>query len=323
MEDYLFVSDIHGRSPELEASLLEIVQNKNPKIVFFVGDVVGTDLLNKLQKLFYNGVYNHIKKLLQINPNPTDEEILYFFTENGKTLANGAIDLWNFLDNLYYSETDPPLYMVDYIRELAQHAHFGNFVSNLPKEIRDILRKDMEINAKAIIDLMTKFTDQGSLVVIIEGNWDTCTPLDFYPTTEHKIIPIQKRQFFFKSFLKSRNSKVLYLDTVSTIETENEIFVIWPFNDAVIPIQIPKFKHDETRKIILVSHGHINWHAVKGDTPMTNENQNVQINMGTTVHDLKPNTVVHGHLHVPGNDYSFENIPVKYLPLHTFRFIEF
>ncbi|MDD3003181.1 MAG: hypothetical protein PHS06_04930 [Candidatus Shapirobacteria bacterium] len=321
-KDFLFVSDIHGRNAKMEVELSLIAQNKQskPKIVVFTGDIVGTFLLDQLQKLFYNGVYNHIKKLLSTNPNPTNEEILWFPTENGLTLIDGAINLWNFLDNLDYSETDPPS-MADYVRELVEYVHFGHFVSNLPKKICDILRQDMEKNAKIWADIMTQFTDQETLVVVNAGNWDARHPLDFYPTKECKPLPVEERAFYFKDFLKSLNEKILYFDKTDTIETENEIFVILPF-DSAINLDLPKPIATD-KKIVLISHAQVNWHAIKGDTPMTAEGQKIQENMEKIIAFLHPDYVIHGHLHDPVPDYLFNGIPVKYLPQGTCRFIDF
>jgi len=320
--DFLFVSDIHGRNAKLEAELLLIAQNKQPKpkIVTFTGDIVGTDLLDQLQKLFYNGVYNNIKKLLAANPNPTDQEILLYSAGQERTLAEGIVDLWKFLDGISFFNADY-FHMADYAKKLAKYVHFGHFVSNLPPEIKAVLQKNMEVNAMNWANIMTKFTDQGVMVAVVQGNWDARHPLDFYPTEECKPLPIEERSFYFKDFLKSLNEKILYFDETSIIETEEEILVMLPF-DSCINLDLPE-KIEIDKKIILVSHAQVDWHAIKGDIPMTGEGEKIQENMKKIIEHLRPDYIIHGHLHDPGEDYLFNQTQVKYLPLGTCRFIDF
>ena len=66
--DYLFVSDIHGFNQNLAIELEEIAENFPPKIVFFMGDIVGTELLDNLQRLFYE-VFNKMKTLSHASNN--------------------------------------------------------------------------------------------------------------------------------------------------------------------------------------------------------------------------------------------------------------
>lgn len=325
MKDYFFVSDIHGRNLKLEIELKKIAQDKEskPKIIFFLGDIVGTEKLDKLQKLFYNGIVNHVRKLLIEKPDATDIEILSLPIGDNKIVADGGQEIQEFL----FGKTNIDVANnIKYIRELAQYVHFGHFVSNLPKEIKAVLQKDMEDNAKIWIDIMTQFTNQGTNVVIIEGNWDARTPLDFYPTTECKPLPIKERGFYLKDFLKSLNDKVRYFDQVGTIETENEIFVLWPFDSAVEATMVPEFdENQETKKIILVSHAQIDWSSVNGDKPMTNEGRKIQDNMPMTFDDVKADTAVHGHLHdsIGTDGYLFKQKFIHYLPKDTCRFIDF
>lgn len=323
MKNYLFVSDIHGRDLALEAKLLKTAEKENPKGVFFLGDIVGTDLLDQLQKLFYNGVYNHMKKLLKINPNPTDKEILNFSTENGKTLINGIEDLWNFLYHIYPIEL---VNKANYARELSSYTHFGHFCSNLKEKIIDTLRKDMIKNAEKIYQIMEKFTKIGSAVIIVEGNWDARNPLDFEIGPECIAKPIDRRPFVYKKFIESKNNKnIFYFDTVATIETKEEIFSIWPFDSVINLVNKPEIKKTK-KKVILISHAQADWKSIKGETPMTSEGQKINDNMKIIIDAIKPNFIVHGHLHDVINNpvgYRYGEIPVFYLPLRTCRFIDF
>lgn len=327
MDKYLFVSDIHGIHHELYAQLSAIADgNDLPKKVFFLGDVSGTDLLDQLQKLFYNRVYNHMKALLKTNPDPTDEEILsYPIISSGDTLADGCNDLWLFLKKI--DPEYPVVYVPDYARELVQYAHFGHFCSNLPTKIKEIIKCNLELNAFAWIDLMNRFAKKGVQVEVIEGNWDARTPVDFLPTRKYcKPVPIKHRSYYFANLLKQCAHRLVhYRRRVTSIKTKNEIFVLWPFDCAITPTPVPKFDKNDSRKIILVSHAQIDWNPIKGDTAMTEESQRIQENMSMTFRNLKPDAAVHGHLHDNkcGQGYYFDGKPVHYLPMRTYRFIEF
>jgi Icc-related predicted phosphoesterase len=325
MNEYLFISDIHGRDPSLEKQVCQIAKENPPKIVFFLGDIVGTNSLDKLHKLFYNGVYNAAKKLLNEKPNTSDNELLMVPIDNNRTIENGLDDLWIYLYGNVCVKADK----AKYIRELEKYYHYGHFASNLPQPIHLSLEEDLKENAKIWINIMTNFTNVGSMVVVIEGNWDARNPLDFLANKNQCIpLPIKDRSFYFKDLLKSLNNKVLYFDEVGTIETKKEIFVLWPFDIAAADIttQVPEFdENQKTKKIILVSHGQIDWFSIKGNTPMTDEGQKIQNNMGTTFHDLRASTAVHGHLHddIGTDGYFFNEKFIHYLPKGTCRFIDF
>ena len=298
MNKYLFVSDIHGRDTKLEEDLTKIaLGDEVPKIVFFLGDILGTKSLDQLQKLFYNGVVNPTRKFLEKKPSATDIEILShrISDDNDKTIADGGQEIWSFLfgdSNISAKDN------IEYILELIEYQHFGHFCSNLPEPIRNDLKRDLEENAAVWIQIMNMFVERGTTVVIVEGNWDARNPLDFLPIKNAvKPTPIEDRDFCFKKFLKSKNSQILYFDQVGTIETENEIFVLWPFDSAVEATMVPEFEDEETRKIILVSHAQIDWKSINGDKPMTAEGRKIQDNMPMTFKDVKANTAVHGHLH--------------------------
>jgi len=165
-------------------------------------------------------------------------------------------------------------------------------------------------------------------VIIVEGNWDARTPLDFIADkTKCQPIPTEDRSFYFKDLISSLNNKILYFDEVGTIKTENELFVLWPFDCAVVLTQIPELDDDEkTKKRILVSHAQIDWKSIKGKIPMTKEGEKIDENMKTVLKDLKAEIVVHAHLHDKNGIYTgyfYEKTFVEYLPKGTCRFIKF
>jgi Icc-related predicted phosphoesterase len=318
----LFISDIHGRSKKLERELSLIARTGPPKMVFFLGDIVGTDKLAELQKLFYNRVFNHIKNtdLASI----TDKEILDITIDEGQgdTVEDGCSELLGFLQNLKpgYNRKNHG----SFVKELGRYSHFGHFASNLPEGIRVVLEKDMKKNAAAIIDIMTEFTDKGSSVVVVEGNWDARHPLDFYKDKRLcKPLPVEDRSFYFKDFLKSLNNKVLYFNEPGIIEKEDKIFVLWPFDAAIKATQIPEFTDEQQeKKIILISHAQIEWAAIKGNTPMTAEGKKIEENMKDVFNQSQ--VAVHGHLHqdIYFDGYFSQRKEVHYLPLQACRFID-
>ena len=321
-ENYLFISDIHGYDQSLFEKLQTIAKSESvPQIVFFLGDIVGTESLDKLQKAYYNGVVNHVKKLLKENPNATEEDILNQPINDTQTVADGVQELWN----LIYEPIElSPLFKVEYIIELIDYLHFGHFISNLPESIKLTLRQDLEKNAKYWIDLSQEFIDRGSQVVIIEGNWDARTPLDFHPDKDEcRSLPTNLRDFYFKDFLKSLNSGIIFYDQIGKIETADKLFVLLPY-DEIINYDPDYFIKTETNKdVVLVSHAQACWQPIKGSIPLSYEGQKIEANIKNVISNYKPAFIVHGHLHDTGTDYLYKNIPVFYLPLRTFRFIDF
>lgn len=315
--EILVVSDLHGKVPEG----LEVLSQSFNGPVIFLGDIVGTDLLGKLQKIFYDGFFNPLKKLLA-NTNPGETSILSYPAENNQTIGEAYCCLTDFLRQIGPFEVESPS---DYVWSLRHYVHFGHFVSNLPEGIRQGLQKDMEDNALKIINLMSNFTNRGQEVFMVEGNWDARTPLDFYSTEECLPLPVGERSFYFKDFLKKQNPKVHYFSDIGQIKYHQHHFVFWPFDSAVINTTVPdsfKVKPDQDDgKLILFSHGQADWFAVKGNSPMTGEGSRIQETMATVIKDLKPNVIVHGHLHQESPDYFYQDIPVYYFPLLAIRIL--
>lgn len=312
--EILVVSDLHGKTP----GELESISKTFPGPVVFLGDIVGTSHLEELQRLFYNGVYNPIKKLLQDNPNPGFKETSLFPIGYGRVLYDGYLNLVEYLNKLNEFRAEP---FTRFVHNITRYVHFGHFVSNLPLAIRQVLQKDMEDNAQQTINLMTNFTDRGQDVFVIEGNWDARTPLDFFSIAECKAIPVNQRSFYFKSFLLKKNPKVHYFDKVGTAKFKDNVFVFWPFDCATTHTPVPEIYHEDVKgKVVLFSHGQADWQSIKGNTPMTAEGAKVQEVMTQVISDLKPDLIVHGHLHDDKPDYLYDGIiPVIYCPLRSVR----
>lgn len=318
---YLFVSDIHGSCESLVKQLKEIAKNNPPEIVFFLGDIVGTELLDDLQKKFYN-VFNSMKTL----------------PENTKKIGSKIIDNAQILiDSLNKICPNSCKASASEMAALViSYQHFGHFVSNLPIEIRQILRKDMSVNAKKIVEAMRKFTRQGKTVVVIEGNWDARTPLDFQVNTK-ECLPIlpNKRIFYLRKFIeKIRNKRIHFVKNNELFETGSYNFQTISFDGVAkyVPGTLTKIKNN--KPTILVSHVQADWKAVKKDCPMTDEGEQLSKKIWTVLCDTHPDAMVHGHLHdtllneqgqeCDGYLYPESNqIKVHYLPLRSQRFINF
>lgn len=324
---YLFVSDLHGSNKQF-GLLSDIAAKRPPKIVFFLGDVIGTQSLADLQKLFYNGVVNPTKKLLlEINPNASDKELLDFINpENRQAVLMGYQALCDYLkklDGQDHSQPNP----AEHVRQLIEYQHFGHWISNLSESVRNVLKLDLHQNAIEVIDLMNQFVKNHCKVVVLEGNWDARTPLDFLPGKKCVPTPIRKREFYFRDLINQFGNHVKYYRQPSVIEETDCFFIIWPFDAAATPTRIPEIE-SKGKKIVLVSHAQISWKPIKGDIKMNPENQAIEQNMPMVVDDLNADTAIHGHLHqlLPNNasGYIFDNhILVHYLPIDTFRFISF
>lgn len=309
--NYLFVSDLHGFDPNLVEQLKQIAKKHPPKIVFFLGDIVGTKLLDGLQKRFYD-VLNRIKA-----------------STNASIEIN---ELFNYLHHISHDFTDQITQMV---KNVDRYQHFGHFVFDLPLEIRQILRKDLVSNTNRMAEAMRKFTRQGSLVVIIEGDRDAHTPLDFqadqksFPLSSHKI------SFYFKKFIESmRNQRIIFVNKHESIETEDFIFQTISFNGTLNYLPGTFSKTKSNKKTILVSHVQASWEAIKKDTLITSEEEQLSQKTWSVISDLKPNFMVHGHLHdkllnEQGQECSgylndkFNNLKIYYLPFKSHRFINF
>jgi len=326
----LFVSDIHGQQPKLEAQLNKLADSKRPpKTVIFLGDIAGTEPLMKLQPIFYNLIVNPMKKLLEQNPHPTDNEILCYPTgQDNLRIVDGCKQLWHVLNSI-----DPSYnagYCPNIVRDLITFENYDHWVSNLPKSIRNFLKKDLSANAERIYQIMEKFTNRGSLVVIIEGNWDARTPLDFVADREKCIpIPPQNRDFYFKKFITDKqNRNIIYVDHLHYLQIYEGVQMVLMSFDAVMKYDgYPIWKREDIEKTILLTHTQISWEAIKGNTPMTGEGQKIEKNIQKILQNLKPNACVHGHLHDcigRYQGYAFTNGTfIHYLPIGTCRFIDF
>ena len=310
--EILIVSDLHGRVPKD----LEFFSKTFHGPVVFLGNVVGTSNLDQLQKMFYDDLYNPIKELFRTKPEPSLREITLFPIGDSRILYDGCTGLERFLNQFGKFRINS---FSKFVYGIAQYAHFGHFIGNLPIGIREVLQEDMETNSGKIVNLMTNFTARNQDVFVVEGNCDARTPFDFCPTKECNSVPVPQRSFNFKDFLLGLDPKIHYFDTVGTVKFEENVFVFWPFDCSTTPTLVPEIYREDIKKVVLFSHSQADWQSVNNDIPMTNEDVKVQKVMAQVITDLNPDLIVHGHLHVDKPDYTFHNIPVCYCPLLCVR----
>ena len=319
---YLFISDLHGRYSPLEYNLSLILKNqKAPEIIFFLGDIIGIESLDYIKRLFYDQIINPTKTLLSTSNNDiSDIEILKNHINNEKNVADVSQELWSYLYSS--NETLSVIDIIVFIKGLLTYDDFGDFIRNIRYDARYRLQKIIEKNIDIWVSLMKKFIEKDSQIVVVEGNWDACSPLDHYASASSSFLPVEKRSFSLKNYLQAKDKNVLYLQKGGTIETEKEIFLIWPFSSAIND-DIPPEINRKDKKLILVSHAHVDWGSIKGTLPINEEDQILQTNMQKLAKVIRPDYIVHGHLHDQAKNYFFDNIKTYYLPFRHFSFIDF
>lgn len=330
MLEFLFVSDIHGRSKELENQLNEIISQKQiPKIVFFLGDIVGSDIFGNPEWLFYE-IVNPIDKILEKNPNITDIEILNCFVGHNETIGDISQKIWESIHGQNEKKILNIQEKIDVVNKVIKYQSFEHFASSSSAFFRRKSIETMQENAKIWINIMNQFVELGSTVVVIEGDSDLTTPIDFYQSEDtYKKLPPQERKFYLKKEIKLANNQILYFDKPDIFETEKIIFVLWPFEASINITEIPNIENQENKKIVLVSHSQIDWYKIMKDIPMSDNGSHdekyIQKNMPITFFELGADAAVHGHLHNDRktNCYYVDEKPVHYLPKRTLRFIDF
>lgn len=326
-EKYLFISDLHGLQVQdkIEAAMKEYPDIRR---IFFLGDIIGTGEMAKLQKLFYN-VYNPAKAVLTKKPDINDNELLNLpIGDRNDSIGSELALLIDFLETI----NDRSLqFSAKQIRQMINYANYGHFVGNLSTEARSLLRQGLKANADSIIKFVYDTAKKyGVLFHIVEGNWDARTPLDYCRGAKCVPIPKAERSFYLGDVVRKNENYpkyITYSDKPSIVydHTDRIAFILWPFDSSVKPTMVPKVIYDDY-KTILVSHAHILWSPVKGKASMTPENRDIEANMAMVIKDTQAIAAVHGHLHdqFEASGYVFDNQTlVHYLPIGEIRPILF
>lgn len=341
-EKIAYVSDIHGaENDDVFFGSLDRLLDQKPEFLFLVGDVIGNKSSDTLQKYFYNWLNNHSKnEILKENPTVNNTTLLAYTGKNppevGFTLKTGFIkvrqtelELQGFdkeiIDQTIKDLTDEQI--ATEIRRYAKYFHCGHYASNLPTKAKETLAQDFETNVQRVVTYLKKFQEIGTKVVVLEGNWDARSPIDFVPGTD-SITPIPPAQRIFNLGNHLQKNGIDFCNQLTIVETESTLHLLAPF-DAItnapdmdqIKVDHIKQKIDSARKkgkaIIMFSHGQPNFQIQNLSAPNpipTGENAEIIRGMADLVAKFSPDEIIHGHVHDPIKDEKGEVKPnAKYL----------
>ncbi|MBI4097066.1 MAG: hypothetical protein HY428_01490 [Candidatus Levybacteria bacterium] len=320
-ERIAYVSDIHEGSDWFYRHLERLIENP-PEYAFFIGDVIGTPELTRLQRLFYNYVVNHIKELRSKNPNATDEEMLIYVgsvqPEEGAThtVRDGFLKLKEEelrlggeeeakIKKRLVSMTDAEI--LAEMRTSIIPGNYGYYSSNLPERTIQNLKAGLRRNALNLIGYIKRLQDAGTHVAIVEGNWDIVASLDYERgIPEMRIRPKEERIFPAKPIFEAHG--IPFYDTPAAIETKTSLHILLPFESLkfhketkVEQNEVLRKAVEEARKIgktvIFVAHGAPVWEVHKPGQTATGENAEVMKGLHKAVRAFSPDEIVYGHLH--------------------------
>jgi hypothetical protein len=326
-ETITYVGDVHGGNQELFDRLKELQENP-PEYLIFNGDIMGTENFARLQFLFYEYLNNHSKNVLGTDPEISDQELLDSTGSNKNeeifSLKSGFIKVREFelelagkskdeIKEVINSLTDEKI--ADEIRRYSKYAHYGHYASNLPEAAKKNLAHGLEENAQKLVDLLLPLMSKGSQVIMLQGNWDARSPVDFVPGEEKAIpLPENERLFSPRKFFEERGIK--FFDKMTTIETKTTLQILFPFDSLVnFPnmsrekrqqlIEKVKKAREENKGIIAVGHGEPNFeihNLHKPDNKSTGEHALVVKGFTEALSIILPDEIVYGHMHFPLND---------------------
>lgn len=329
-ERIAYVSDIHGaENDDAFFGSLDQLLDQKPEFLFLVGDVIGNKSIDTLQKYFYNWLNNHSKnEILKENPTVDDTTLLAYPGKNppevGFTLKTGFIkvrqmelELQGFdkeiIDQTIRDLTDEQI--ATEIRRYAKYIHYGHYASNLPTKAKETLAKGFETNVQRVVTYLKKFQEIGTKVIVLEGNWDARSPIDFVPGTD-SVTPIPPEQRIFNLGNHLQKNGIDFCNQLTIVETESTLHLLAPF-DAITnapdmdqtQVDHVKQKIDSARKkgkaIIMFSHGQPNFQIQNLSAPNpipTGENAQIIRGMTDLVSKFSPDEIIHGHIHNPIKD---------------------
>lgn len=325
---YAYVGDIHGFTEQKQAEIEEQLLAGNFEQVFFMGDIGGSVLLARLQKLFYQGgnsgsdnlMWNRYKALAEEAAKEgrevDDQTIL-------SQLREGYVNIASFERVL----ADPSLSenqakrqvselsdedVVAGVRWTVKHKHFGHYVSDLPESAIESLASEVRENYERFGKFAKQVKDEtGAQVIALEGNWDLRLPFDFERDTEAPVaLPIKDRRFYGADLL--RQMGVNFVTTIETVETDNALHILVPFDpltkpidqdllaDLAIKLVEPSVK---SKTITMVAHAVASWEMHGNKTP-TGEGKITAENLMALVAALEPEQLVTGHEHFVRKDQN-------------------
>lgn len=326
IETIVYVGCVHGIDDEFLRRFLDLIKDRCPNHVIFLGDVIGTEELACLQKLFYNYVTNQLKALFEASPEPSDEEIIDYVNlkspkdeEDGHrlTLEEGYLRLLSYKLKLLglheeeiikktasLSDSD----IASRIRDLRKFEHYGHYVSSLPEKVRVELVSRLEKNTYRLLELIKTLRDQEVEVYVIWGNWEARSPLDF-KSGELKAIPLLEKERPFSLATHLDKNNIPFAKELSLLETETTLQILAPFDAIIKPpdesyLECLRDKVEEARgkdkTIVLVGHGEPNWrihNLLRPNSVPAGEHADLIKGYRFLIPFFLPDKVVYSHIH--------------------------
>ncbi len=330
---YAYVGDIHGFTTQKQAEIENILFTGNFEQVFFMGDIGGSAKLTRLQRLFYQGgnsgddnlMWNRYKALAkeaqEAGREVDDATIL-------QELRQGYINLASYervLADPSLTEEQareqvqalPDKDVVEGIRWTVKHKHFGHYVSDLSETAIESLAGEVRENYERFGNFARRLLDEtGAEVVALEGNWDVRLPFDFEKNTPDPVaLPIEQRRLYGANVLRAMG--VNFVTGISTVETDNAMHVLVPFEPLTKPMdqdQLDSLKANvakaraASKTVTIVAHAVPSWERHNNLTP-TNEGKVTAQNLMELIGVLNADEIVYGHEHFIRKDQNTTLMP--------------
>lgn len=325
---YAYVGDIHGFTDQKQAEIEEQLLAGNFEQVFFMGDIGGSALLARLQKLFYQGGNSGSDNLMWNRYKTLAEEA----TKEGREvddqtilsqLREGYVKIASFervLADSTLSEDEARRQVSELsdedvvagIRWTVKHKHFGHYVSDLPEAAIESLAFEVRENYERFGRFAKQIKyETGAQVIALEGNWDARLPFDFERDTEVPVaLPIKDRRFYGADLL--RDMGVNFVTTIETVETDNALHILVPFDSLTRPIdqgllanlivQVAEASAD-SKTVTMLAHAVASWEMHGNKTP-TGEGKVTAENLMTLVAAVVPEQLVTAHEHFVRKDQN-------------------
>ncbi|HSX08964.1 MAG TPA: metallophosphoesterase [Candidatus Saccharimonadales bacterium] len=345
-ERIVVVSDIHGAKPEV-VKRLESLVDKPPRAVILGGDVIGTQDLEDLQRLYY-GLTNYSRnEALKDHAIAGSDEKLLAYSGNvppheGYTIRGAFIELRTKeleLENKKLDADGRPVIDIEQrlhdltdeeiaqeVRRYGEYIHWGHYASNLPDEAKDALADGLAENAKLVAAPLARLQEAGVIVAINEGNWDPSPPIEFEPGKPEAVrIARENQRFNAKAFFNEEG--VPYFTDMDILKTKTAAIVLLPFDKLVdfskmdqtaveeyaTPIaEKVQQAREEGKQIIVVQHAEAFWEPHNLNHPDAvprGEHSQILNGLEKVMRYIRPDEVLHGHFHDPFVDEEGTSYP--------------
>ena len=187
---FILVGDVHGSNdPEFIQKITELALSKE-KLIIFIGDIAGGDTLQKFLFLFYRTRITTQTTLIKEN---------YFKLKEAEYA----------LINEKYKKPDIKTIEQE-MQEYYHYFHLGHYISNLPEDMKNVLKKEIKTNLDRFINIINeiKSQDPEKVIKIVSGNWDEETAFDYERNKEKLVLlPKDKRGLIVSKYLENHDIK--------------------------------------------------------------------------------------------------------------------